>query len=155
MEQLTIFYSWQSLLLAAVAWGMTQLVKAAIDTVYEVRWARMGSQAKKKVSDSIPPIPGGKPVKMGKVVRQQSIIVTRFVLPMTPILMGIAYANLIPLIPEPLMEYLSTNEIEGFEVFSAKAAWGGACGMFSNYLYDRVKKTMQHAAQNAASTVRA
>lgn len=140
MGPLSLMYGWPAILLALAAAGLTQLLKAVIDTAYEAQWKRMDDDAKAAHKAS-----------SGRGRRKQSIVVTRFVLPMAPILIGMAYANVVPLIPEELLSYITENAIDGWQAMAAKAAWGGACGMFSNYLYDRMKKTMQHVAKTQAT----
>lgn len=170
MGPLEIMYGWQAVICAIVCTGCTQFVKVFIDTIYEkVVWKKMPTSKKKVLRDSLrpPPLPQmdlkGNPKKlsfppgaedalqneMGTAVRKQSVIITRFVLPMTPIFIGIVYANLVPLLPEILNEYLTERGISGFALVLAKGAWGGSCGQFANYAYDRLKKTLEHLRSQA------
>lgn len=149
MGPLEMLYGWQALLCAAACVGITQLVKAIIDTVYERKWAKMDEAAKKKATDDAGPSKKAK--KGGTLARKQSIVVTRFVLPMTPILIGFIYANVVPFRPETLVEYVSEH-VDGW-AWEAMGwgAWGAACGQFSTFLYDRLKKTLESVAKRAAS----
>ncbi len=74
---------------------------------------------------------------MGKAKRQANWWLTHLLYPMIPILIGILYATLVPLRPEVLTEYV-TKSTEGLWQLVAYAAWGGACGQFSQVIYDKM-----------------
>lgn len=150
MGPLEMLYSWQALLCAAACVGVTQLVKAIIDTIYERKWAKMDEAAKKKAEEIH--AKAMKPKKGGTLARKQSFVVTRFVLPITPILVGFIYANVVPFRPEVLIEFVSEH-VDGGWVWTAMGwgAWGAACGQFSTFLYDRLKKTLESVAQRSAA----
>jgi hypothetical protein len=137
-----MLYGWQAVLCALAASGVTQAVKTVIDIIYEKRWDALDEERREKLRARVKHGPSSSE-SVAKVVRKQSIIVTRLVLPITPIVVGFVYANLVPLLPETLVEYVSDNDVSGFWLVMAKGAWGGACGQFANYLYDRAKKTLE------------
>lgn len=109
---LDLLFSWQAILCAAACVGITQLVKTSID------------------------------VAIGASRRKRSRALSLFVLPMLPIWIGAAYALAIPMHPEVLGQYLTTQAIEGWPRALSLAAWGGACGQFSTYVYERVERTL-------------
>lgn len=120
MGPLDIFIGWQPLLIAAVVYMLTQLVKSILN-------AAMG----------------------GKEKRQQNRIVTRIVLPALPPLLG-ALAAFIPAHPQSLVDYIASNELSwevGQLIF---AAWGATCGQFSDYLYSKIKALIEHDKKKTA-----
>jgi hypothetical protein len=85
MNPIEILYSWQALLVAITASGLTQLIK----TIYDIS---KGRQVLKKISTP-PPAPTEKPVgyrdsakpaAVGKEVRQSNVWLNRVVLPVIP-----------------------------------------------------------------------
>ena len=154
MGPLEMLYGWQAVLCAATCVGFTQLVKAIVDTIYEAKWRKMEAAAKAKLEADAKKTAYRKnaKVKGGTIARKQSVAITRFLLPMTPILVGFLYANLVPLRPETLAEYVAEHVDDGWAWgVMAWGAWGAACGQFSNYLYDRLKKTLRAVAQRSMS----
>lgn len=152
MNPIEILYSWQAVLIAVAATGITQLVKTLVD----IWW---GSRVLKRASTPPPaaepkPItppagpyrtptpPAVKPsaVAVGKEQRKRSVIINRLVLPMTPIVVGALFAVLVPARPEVIMEYVTTHEV-GWTKYLIFAAWGAACGQFADYLWSKVKAT--------------
>ena len=112
MGPFEMLYGWQAVLCAIVAVGVTALVKTVLD------------------------------LTMGKDERKANRWVTCLVLPLTPILTGAIYAMLVPFLPEVITTWFADNDVAAWQQLLGKAAWGGACGQFANYLYDRLKKTM-------------
>lgn len=151
MGPLEMLYGWQALLCAATCVGITQLVKAIIDTVYEQKWAKMDAEARAVAEAAHGNGPAQKQAKGGTMARKQSIVFTRFVLPMTPILIGFFYANLVPFRPEVLVEYVAEHVNGWAWEAMGWGAWGAACGQFSTFLYDRLKKTLESVAKRAAA----
>jgi len=132
MNPLELLYSWQALLIAVAATGITQLVKTVIDIV----WGHKDAQ----------PTPTAKDAKrVGEALRKRSVIVNRLVLPMTPIWTGALMAVLIPIRPEVVTEYVTTQHIEGFGRLLVFAAWGAACGQFADYGFNKIKATLRDA----------
>lgn len=120
MGPIEIIYCWQALLCAAAAWGVTQLAKTALDTVYEKKHGTSNA-------------------------RRRSLIVTRVVLPVIPVMAGLAYGVLVPLRPTVLDEYVAEHVSGSTMALVAYGAWGAACGQFSTFLYDRLKKLITQA----------
>lgn len=137
MGPLELLYSWQALLCAVACIGISQFVKTVVDV-------SIGSRELK----SRPSTPPGDNAKaesariVGKEKRKDGWFIDRFVVPMTPIVVGCVYANLVPLLPDPLMSFIGTHSLEGLGLVLSKAAWGGACGQFSAYIFDRAKETL-------------
>ena len=146
---LEILFSWQAILVAIGAAGLTQLVK----TIYDVRKGQA-------VSASLPPpapvkTDGTVPVEVAtyreapKTIRaaakvgkkSRSILIDRFVLPMAPIVFGACLAMLIPARPDPIMDYVKLHEI-GKSALLIYAAWGAVCGQFADYIFVKVKKKL-------------
>lgn len=105
---LSVLYSWQSLLLALGVASLTHVVKGAIDL-------KLG----------------------GKEERAKRMWANRVVLPLTPIILGAVGGAVVPLHPEALTEYLTSHSIVGFKQYVALAAYGGAVGQFSDYVWHR------------------
>lgn len=108
-----LLYSWQALLCAVACVGITQAVKASID------------------------------VAIGPERRKASKVLSQLVLPMAPIWVGVLYAIVVPLQPEVLDEYLTAKGPNVWARLAGLAAWGGACGQFSTYLYERVERLIR------------
>lgn len=126
MGPLDVFLGWQALLTAVIAAMLMQLVKALIDLGH----APAGGTGT-KIAD-------------GREVRRQSRILTRVILPALPPLIGAALALVLPL-PESLAEYVASAD-PWWLALAARAAWGAACGQFSDYLYSKVKSLLRHEA---------
>lgn len=121
---LELLYSWQAMLVAVAATGITQLVKTLID----VLWGRSTSPA--NVAES---------AKAGAEARKRGILINRFILPMTPIFVGAFMAMVVPIRPDPVIAYVVTHGISGVGKFMVYAAWGAACGQFASHLFDKIK----------------
>ena len=161
MNPLEILYSWQALLVAISAAGLTQLIK----TVYDVRKGQT-------VSASMPPPPPAPAVAVEEVVAapaevagyrevpkkvlaplatlravakvgksSRSALVDRVILPMCPIVFGMCLALLIPARPDPITEYVKLHEI-GKTAWLIYAAWGAVCGQFADYIFSKAKKAL-------------
>jgi hypothetical protein len=109
MNPLDLIYCWQALLVAVACVGITQLAKTLIDST------------------------------MGKERRKDSVVLTRFVLPMMPIVVGVLVAVLIPVRPEVLIDYVSARVNNTWGELSTYALWGGACGQFADYTFTKAK----------------
>lgn len=132
MNPLELLYSWQALLIAVAATGITQLVKTVID----IAWGHKDAE----------PTPTTKDAKrVGEARRKRSVIVNRLVLPMTPIWTGALMAVLIPIRPEAITEYVEAQHIEGWARLLVFAAWGAACGQFADYGFNKIKATLRDA----------
>lgn len=112
---LDLLFSWQAILCAVACAGITQAVKASID------------------------------VATGPERRKASKVLSQLVLPMLPIWIGAAYAVLVPMAPDVLTQHLDAHEIDGWQRWLSLAAWGGACGQFSTYVYERVERLIKGA----------
>lgn len=105
---LAVLYSWQSLLLAFGVASITHVVKGVLDL-------KLG----------------------GKEERAKKMWANRVFLPLTPIVLGALGGALVPLHPEALTEYLTAHSITGLKHYVALAAYGGAVGQFSDYVWHR------------------
>lgn len=126
-----ILYSWQALIVAITAAGLTQLVKTIYDIVIGQMAAKRAAQEKATYRD--------KPMKVGKAVRQSSPWLNRVVFPIIPILLGALIGALVPLRPEVLVEYASTHIEDWFWQHTVFALWGAACGQFADYVFSKAK----------------
>lgn len=111
---LALMYGWQPLLCAAAAVGVTKLVKTVLD------------------------------LAMGTEARKASRIVSKIVLPLTPIVIGLLYGAFVPLRPEVLVDYVAEHVEGTFMTLVAFAAWGAACGQFSTMLHQKFMDFLQH-----------
>lgn len=127
---LDLLYSWQGIMVAIAATGVTQLLKTVLDIV----WGQVDPKSTPTVKDA---------ARWGATMRRRSLIVNRLVLPMFPILVGFIMALIIPIHPDVLIQYVDTNHIEGFGRHMVFGAWGAACGQFASYTFDKVKDAFQ------------
>ena len=127
MNPLEVLYSWQALLVACGAVGLTQLVK----TIHDVR-------AGQKAPVATPTLRVA--AKVGKALRSDGVWMDRFILPMCPIVFGVCLAVLIPARPDPIVDYVKAHEI-GKTAWLIYAAWGAACGQFADYIFTKARKT--------------
>ncbi len=113
MGPIDIFLGWQPLLIAGIAYMLTQLIKTTTDSV------------------------------MGESKRKANKIVTRLVLPSVPPLLGACAAMLIPAYPESIVAYVSDNSLSATSALLIYGAWGAACGQFADYLYSKLTDLMR------------
>lgn len=107
---LEILYCWQALVIAATAAGMTRAIKTAIDATKGTEW------------------------------RKKKQWIGMVLLPTLAVFFGALIAVTIPLHPEILDNYIEHKiPAENWgQRYAAFALWGGACGQFSSYIYDRI-----------------
>ena len=129
---LDVLYCWQSVLLAVGVSALTHVVKGGIDV-------GLG----------------------GKAERRRAMWANRVVLPLTPIVLGALGAVLVPLLPPVLVQYLTDQRIHGAQYWMSLAAYGGAVGQFSDYVwhrfsgvFDNVKTKNENAAASDAADPR-
>lgn len=106
---LEILYCWQALLVALTAAGLVRFFKA-IDDIAPTKW------------------------------RQTYPWMGTLVFPVLTILIAAGLAMIIPLRPDILNDYVDNKipeESWGLRL-TAYGMWGGACGQFASYVYDRV-----------------
>lgn len=145
-----ILYSWQALLVALAASGLTQLVK----TIYDIT---KGHRELKRVStppaaatpvetkattyrQSTAPV---KPRIVGKETRKGNLWLNRVIFPMVPIVIGSLIGAILPLRPEVLVEYVGAH-VSGFVMqHLVYATWGAACGQFADYTFTKAKAIMK------------
>lgn len=125
MGPIEVLYCWQSILCALTAGGATQLVK----TVVDIWWGHVAPAATPTVKDKL---------NTGRDLRQRTIVVNRLVLPMVPVLVGSIYAIVVPARPDTLTAYVAAH-VAGWTGYLIYAAWGAACGQFSDYIVSKVK----------------
>lgn len=73
---------------------------------------------------------------MGVEKRKANHVLSKVVLPATVVALGAVYGMLVPYRPESLVTFAESSD-HGAWVYLAFAAWGGAVGQFSSYIYDR------------------
>lgn len=122
MNPLDLIYCWQALLVAVACVGVTQLIKTVIDAT------------------------------MGKERRRNSVVLTRFVLPMAPIVIGVIVAVLVPVRPEVLIDYVQARVTNTWGELSTYALWGGACGQFADYIFTKVKAAFVDVRESRLSS---
>lgn len=134
MDIIGIFLSWQAVVLAVACVGIAQLVKTAIDVIKGRRIAKTVDKSARKI---------------GRELRQESLVLNRIVMPMVPIIVGAVFAAIIPLRPEFIVEYVTTHVSNPWLAALCYAVWGGACGQFSSHTYDKVREV--YAAKQSSS----
>lgn len=147
MGPLELMYSWQALLCAAAAFGVTQIVKRIIDVVYEkklVESERKKIRQKAKEQGVYRAAPKDKEPTDGQLKRRVNPVVNRIVLPVVPVVIGAVYAVGVPLRPEVLIEYVESH-LSGAWPYMGYAGWGAACGQFSTMLFDKLKDMLKDA----------
>ncbi len=136
-----ILYSWQALLVAITAAGLTQLIKTIYDIV-------VGQMAAKRAAAA-----GTKPMKMGKAKRQSNPWLNRIVFPIVPIVLGALIGAFVPLRPEVLVEYVGAHVEHWFWQHSVYALWGAACGQFADYVFSKAKAMVRAFVDNKSESV--
>jgi hypothetical protein len=144
MNPIEIIYSWQALLVACAATGLTQLTKVIIDIGRGHRHA-------------VPTPTVRDMAKVGKELRESreelfNRVLNRLILPGLPIVYGTACACIVPARPEVIIEYAATHEIAGAGLYLLFAAWGAACGQFADYLFSKAKGAMEVFARSGGSS---
>ena len=124
MGPIEVLYCWQSLLCALTAGGATQLVK----TIVDIWWGH----------NAIPTVGVGVKMAAGRTLRQNTVVINRLILPMTPVLVGAIYAVVVPARPDPLTSYIAAH-VHGWTSYLIYAAWGASCGQFSDYVVSKTK----------------
>lgn len=113
MGPLDVFIGWQPLLLAVVIYMLTQFVKSVIDATY------------------------------GKERRRDNAVLNRLVMPSLPPLIGGLLAAFVPIHPQSIIDFVTSNEMSWWGTHLVFAIWGAACGQFADYLYTKVKKLFE------------
>lgn len=138
-----ILYSWQALLVAITASGLTQLIK----TIFDVA---LGRQVVKRMSMVPPPADSDSKATVpvttttaGKEARKSNPWVNRILLPMIPILLGALIGALIPLRPEALTDYVDAKVPEWYWQDVIYGTWGAACGQFADYIFTKAKSILK------------
>jgi len=142
VNPIDILYSWQAILVACAATGLTQFTKVAIDLVRGYLHPSSG----KTMADM---------AKMGRELRKGTSLANRLIdklmLPALPILYGRACACIVPARPDAIIEYASSHQISGVGLYAIVAAWGAACGQFADYLFSRAKDAVELFAGSKTS----
>lgn len=116
-KPLEILYCWQALVVAVTAAGIVRLIKATIDSARGEGW------------------------------RKERKWIEIILFPSLAVLFGAVTAVLLPLRPDVLDEYLAkVPEREQWAIPYVYALWGGACGQFSSWIYDRVISILRAGA---------
>lgn len=125
---LEILFCWQALLVAITVAGILRFVKATMDAAKGADW------------------------------RKDRKWIELFLFPLSAIFLGAGVAVVLPLHPDVLQEYLDkVPEGQQWAIPAVYALWGGACGQFSSYTYDRVVAVLRAGApilNRALETVR-
>jgi hypothetical protein len=125
---LEILYCWQALVVAVTAAGIVRFVKAVIDATKGEAW------------------------------RKDRKWIELFLLPGLAVFFGALIAVVLPLRPEMLDAYLEkVPEEHANAKLGVYALWGGACGQFSSWIYDRVVAILRAGApllDNAMNAVK-
>lgn len=125
---LEILFCWQALLVAITVAGVLRFVKAVLDATKGADW------------------------------RKDRKWIELFLFPLSAIFLGAGVAVVLPLHPDVLQEYLDkVPEPQQWAIPAVYALWGGACGQFSSYTYDRVVAVLRAGApmlNRALDTVR-
>lgn len=154
---LSLMYSWQAVSVAIAGVGITKLVKTIIDTVLRSKARNMAAEDKAKVEKLAAKMgyrDQARPQKAKSeahyyalLMRKNSVWMNRFVLPLTPIIVGVLVAAFVPVHPETLIEYLDENVSDWWGRTSVFALWGGACGQFADYIFSKVKAFFEDFAR--------
>jgi len=125
MNPIEILYCWQAVVVAVVATLTTTLIKSIIDVV----WGKTAPE----------PTPGVKEMaKIGMMKRKGTLVLNRIVIPGIPIVAGALFSSFVPLHPDVIVEYVSTNGIEGIGKTAIFAGWGAGCGQFADYTWTKI-----------------
>lgn len=108
VRPLEVIVCWQALLVAAFCAGVTRIVKASVDA------------------------------KQGRAWRAERRWFGDIVLPLVAIATGAVFACLVPLRAEMLDAYIDNKQVSDVGRYVSYAIWGGVCGQFSSYAYDRI-----------------
>jgi hypothetical protein len=141
MGPIEIIFCWQAVLCALVASVVAQAAKTLIDIRAEAAVRRLPVAVQDRLRRSVQP---GRPMRLGKLRRKQSRLMTQVVVPGLAIVAGMAFAVLVPFVPEQLSGWFDSHEMAWWQELSGRAAWGAVCGQFANYAYDRVRNLVRH-----------
>lgn len=170
MGPLEMIYSWQAMLVACIAWMVTQFVKTAIDihaghSVIQKQSmlppAPESATATAEVPggtvsvtvvaapdnvtyrDSAKPVPIQAKAQVGREARRDAPILNRIVLPVVPVLVAALIGAFIPVHPEVLQTYVESKIHIWWQADLVYAMWGAVCGQFSSYIFDKVSKGVE------------
>lgn len=118
MDPLQLIYSWQAIMIAAVASGLTQLAKTIMD------------------------------IWVGKDKRQNSVVLTRIALPIMPIAFGALSALIIPVRPDFLTQYVEAHTTGTGALITYAIWGGAICGQFADYVFSKFKDLVVSAREN-------
>lgn len=160
---ISIMYSWQAVFVAITCVGITKLVKTIIDSVLRAKAHKMAVEDKAKVEKMAAKMGYREQAKPQKakseahyyalLMRKNSVWMNRFVLPLTPIIIGVLVAAFVPIHPEMLIEYLDENVSDWWGRTSVFALWGGACGQFADYIFSKVKAFFEDFTRKSSEEV--
>jgi hypothetical protein len=147
-----IMYSWQALVIAGIASGLTQFVKTAIDLALgnkktEARRPSLPRMAGNRVPALLPPPTIKGAIQEGKQHRSHIKWLDGFLLPALPPLFGFIVAAVLPVYPEALQVYIDLmTEKQVLAVgmaWTITGPWGAACGQLADYVVSKAKRTMR------------
>jgi hypothetical protein len=135
MEQLTIFLGWQALLVALVASAFTELTKRVINILLAVKDDSDGRLTMLE--------------RIGDEIRRETVFINTILMPALPLLFGALGAWALPH-PEEMIEYMKAHALPSWKMHAAYAVWGAICGLFSGWLFDRLRTTIMAVAAKKA-----
>ena len=124
MNPLDTIFSWQALLVAALASLGTEAGKRLLDYMLADRWESLRSA-----------------LRQGADVRRQ-VPAVQWLLPLFPVLLGLGLGLLLPIRPEVLVAYYEVDPTLKNEL-ALYGAWGAACGALGDYLHERVREPLR------------
>lgn len=147
---IALMYSWQALLVAIACVGITKLVKTTIETVYLSRAGKLTAKDEDAIRKQL--VDQGyeghtflsrrlSDRELAHAMRKGNVVITRFVLPMVPIVVGVLIASFIPVWPDPLREAVA--DMDWWSARGVVGLWGGACGQFADYLFSKAKAALK------------
>lgn len=71
---------------------------------------------------------------LGRERRKTSPAIT-LVLTAAPLVIGVAYALVVPFVPTAILDFLDAREVTGWQRLVGLGAWGFFCGSFGNWAY--------------------
>lgn len=128
MGPLELIYSWQALLVAMCASGTTQFFKTIVDVLRGVKEDDDGTLSTWEY--------------LGRQARKDTIVLNRIVFPTMVVLLGAAWAMVIPARPEVLHTYIAEYKLNWHETYVVYGAWGAFCGQFADYLFTKAKEVI-------------
>jgi hypothetical protein len=113
---------WQSIVLSFVVYGFTALILVLVD----IQLA--GAKGKASVVR-----------KLGMERRKDNVWLSQVILPALPPLLGFIIAGTVPMRPDLVVSYVTSQPDIGEWARVIYGFWGVVCGMGSSWAYDKVR----------------